>query len=186
MREIKFGVWHCTASREGVDLDINDIRDMHTNPKDCFDKNKKYLFTRYQGKKYASRLDLPEEVQDKYGRGWSDVGYHILVKLDGIIEFGRPLWRPGAHVYGHNKNSIGFVYVGGLDSQGKPKDTRTCSQITGMQFLHSQFSKDFPGIIWKGHRDFSPDLNKNGTIDRWEWIKSCPCFDVEQWIKNWK
>jgi hypothetical protein len=30
----------------------------------------------------------------------------------------------------------------------------------------------------KGHRDFSKDLNGNGKIDKNEWIKACPCFEV--------
>lgn len=33
-----------------------------------------------------------------------------------------------------------------------------------------------------GHRDFSRDQNGNGIIDRWEWIKSCPSFDVRDWL----
>ena len=31
------------------------------------------------------------------------------------------------------------------------------------------------GIV--GHRDFSPDKDKNGIIASWERIKECPCFD---------
>ena len=29
-----------------------------------------------------------------------------------------------------------------------------------------------------GHRDLSPDLNHNGTIEPCEYIKQCPCFCV--------
>lgn len=186
MRELLTGVFHCTGSREGVDLSVQDIRNMHIWPKDRRDKKGNLLSVSYKGKKYASREDLPEEVRDKNGRGWSDIGYHYVILLSGIIEYGRPLWRSGAHVYGFNKNTIGFVYVGGLDSNGKPKDTRTPNQIRSMKFLYDQFNEDFPLLEWKGHRDYSPDLNNNGTIERWEWIKSCPCFDVAQQIINWE
>jgi N-acetylmuramoyl-L-alanine amidase len=36
----------------------------------------------------------------------------------------------------------------------------------------------FPKAQIKGHRDFSPDLNKDGKITSNEWIKQCPCFDA--------
>lgn len=186
MRTINLGVFHCSATPEGKDLTAQDIRNMHIWPKDYFDKNENYLYTRYLGKKYDHRSLLPEEVRLKTGRGWSDIGYHHVIRLDGIIETGRPIGRPGAHIYGFNANSIGIVYIGGLDKDLKPKDTRTRSQLIAMQFLYNFYNKEFPGITWKGHRDFSPDLNNNGTVDRWEWIKSCPCFDVAEWIRNLK
>ncbi|PWL81412.1 MAG: N-acetylmuramoyl-L-alanine amidase, partial [Prevotellaceae bacterium] len=25
---------------------------------------------------------------------------------------------------------------------------------------------------------FSPDLNGDGIIEPWEWMKACPCFDA--------
>jgi len=40
------------------------------------------------------------------------------------------------------------------------------------------------GISIKGHRDYSPDLNGNGVIERNEWLKICPGFDVSEWIKK--
>jgi N-acetyl-anhydromuramyl-L-alanine amidase AmpD len=29
-----------------------------------------------------------------------------------------------------------------------------------------------------GHRDISPDLNHNGVVDPWEYIKACPCLNA--------
>ena len=34
-------------------------------------------------------------------KGWSDIGYHYLIKIDGTIEAGRPLDKIGAHAKGH-------------------------------------------------------------------------------------
>ncbi len=48
-------------------------------------------------------------------RGFRDIGYHFLVLLDGTIQQGRPLAEAGAHCTGHNANSIGVCYVGGLE-----------------------------------------------------------------------
>ena len=36
------------------------------------------------------------------GRGWSDIGYHYIIYIDGSIHTGRPLDRSGAHTKGHN------------------------------------------------------------------------------------
>lgn len=61
-------------------------------------------------------------------RGFSDIGYHYLIYLDGSIHEGRSVHQAGAHCSGHNQNSIGVCYVGGLARDGKPKDTRTKAQ----------------------------------------------------------
>ena len=62
-------------------------------------------------------------------RGWSDIGYHYLIYLDGTVHEGRPIEIQGAHTKGQNKNSIGIAYVGGIDKVNfKAKDTRTEEQ----------------------------------------------------------
>lgn len=45
-------------------------------------------------------------------RGWSDIGYHYVIRIDGTVEKGRDLDRPGAHAKGHNIDSIGICWVG--------------------------------------------------------------------------
>ena len=112
-------------------------------------------------------------------QGWADIGYHYVVRLDGTIEPGRDVDKIGAHVSGHNVNSIGVVYVGGLDNQGKAKDTRTENQKNALLNLLLDLRQLYPNARISGHRDFSPDLNGNGTIEPWEWIKECPCFDAK-------
>ena len=112
-------------------------------------------------------------------QGWADIGYHYVVRLDGTIEPGRDVDKIGAHVSGHNANSIGVVYVGGLDNQGKANDTRTENQKNALLNLLLDLRRLYPSARISGHRDFSPDLNGNGTIEPWEWIKECPCFDAK-------
>lgn len=112
-------------------------------------------------------------------QGWADIGYHYVVRLDGTIEPGRDVDKIGAHVSGHNANSIGVVYVGGLDNQGKAKDTRTENQKNALLNLLLDLRQLYPNARISGHRDFSPDLNGNGTIEPLEWIKECPCFDAK-------
>lgn len=50
-------------------------------------------------------------------RGWLSpsgisCGYHYIVRRDGRIEHGRPEEEAGAHVAGHNSNTLGVVWVG--------------------------------------------------------------------------
>ena len=62
-------------------------------------------------------------------RGWSTIGYHYVVYLDGSVHNGRDVNISGAHCTNHNSKSIGICYIGGLDSTGKiAKDTRTDAQ----------------------------------------------------------
>lgn len=112
-------------------------------------------------------------------RGFAMIGYNYVIDLDGTVEIGRPLTMVGAHCKGWNDRSIGICYVGGLDKNGNPKDTRTPAQKEAMNRLVYDLLEAYPTITQiLGHRDTSPDLNGDGTITPNEWIKACPCFDV--------
>lgn len=97
-------------------------------------------------------------------RGWSDIGYHFIVYLDGTIVPGRPVERSGAHVKGMNANSIGVCYVGGVDQNLKAKDTRTPAQIEAMEWLIVDLFEQYPDATLHGHNEFA--------------AKDCPSFIV--------
>ena len=111
-------------------------------------------------------------------RGFNGIGYHYYIRQSGEVINTRPLSRIGAHAKGYNRNSIGICYEGGLDKNGKPKDTRTRAQREALRQLVNELLAHFPGCKVCGHRDLSPDLNRNGKIEPREWTKLCPCFDV--------
>lgn len=112
-------------------------------------------------------------------RGFRMTGYHFYIRRDGTTVSTRPLELVGAHVQGYNKHSIGICYEGGLDAQGRPKDTRTSEQRTALRLLVARLLRRFRGNVRVcGHRDLSPDLNGNGMLEPWEWVKECPCFNV--------
>ena len=111
-------------------------------------------------------------------RSFNGIGYHFVIRLDGTIENGRAIEKPGAHCIGWNNRSIGICYIGGLDADGTPKDTRTEEQKASLFYLLQQLREQFPDAMICGHRDFSPDLNGDGIIEPWEWMKACPCFDA--------
>ena len=115
-------------------------------------------------------------------RGWSDIGYNYVVGFQSI-ETGRPLHRIPASAKGHNKYAIAISYIGGLDINGNPKDTRTPRQKELIIKLIKQLKGKFPKAKIYGHRDLSPDKNKDGKITSDEWLKSCPCFDaIEEYM----
>ena len=98
-------------------------------------------------------------------RGFSDIGYHFYVTRDGVVHNGRPLERIGAHCLHHNRHSIGVCYEGGLDWEGRPKDTRTVRQKIALEALLQELKRMFPRALIVGHRDLNPR-------------KACPCFDA--------
>lgn len=98
-------------------------------------------------------------------RGFSTIGYHYVVYLDGQIATGRPLESIGAHCLGHNSESIGICYIGGVDKDNKtPKDTRTPAQRASLLRLVRELRQKFPGISVHGHNEFAS--------------KACPSFKV--------
>jgi N-acetylmuramoyl-L-alanine amidase len=107
-------------------------------------------------------------------RGWRKIGYHYVILLGGTVETGRELWEVGAHTEGNNSKTIGICMIG--------TDKFTELQWRALWTLHEQLYGMFPHAAWLGHRDYSPDRNGDGQIQPWEWTKTCPGFDVRQWI----
>lgn len=117
-------------------------------------------------------------------KGWSDIGYHKLIGIYGEIWDGRPEGQIGAHVQGHNANSLGVCYVGGIGTDGRATDTRTTPQIDALYHVLTHLQARYPNACIRGHRDMSPDLNHDGKIGPNEWLKACPCFDAVEWCKS--
>ncbi len=84
----------------------------------------------------------------------------------GRFTGGRALEKVGAHCRNHNAHSIGVCYEGGLDANGKPKDTRTLEQKRrALLALLRELKRQFQKALIVGHRDLNP-------------MKGCPCFDA--------
>lgn len=126
--------------------------------------------------------------------GWSDIGYHLVIRRDGVAEVGRPLDRVGAHTVGRNHDSIGIVLAGGLDRIGQPgsgtvpirfvkaatgyKDAAIAANYTPAQLITLRdvvrsLMHQIPSITEVlGHRDAVKDS------------RPCPCFSVKTWFAN--
>lgn len=155
MKTIDAIIIHCSATKVGQDLRAKDIDRMHRQ------------------------------------RGFNQIGYNFVIDLDGTVEPGRDIAFDGAHcntkgfsTTSYNKHSIGICYIGGLDANGKPADTRTSAQRANLRQLVAKLCKEYPIVEVLGHRDTSPDLNGNGEVEPVEYIKACPCFDVRSEFTN--
>ena len=115
-------------------------------------------------------------------KGWSDVGYHFFIQRDGTIQSGRHPDDHGAHVAGHNTDTVSVCMAGGLDDEGKPFTNRpdlfTHAQWESAKALIAVLRRMYPHAQVLGHRDLSPDRNHDNKITQEEWIKTCPGFSA--------
>jgi N-acetylmuramoyl-L-alanine amidase len=129
-------------------------------------------------------LDIGAGTIDRWHKemGWAGIGYHWVIRRNGLIEPGRPEERVGSHVRGHNAHSIGICLIGGVGADGKPEANFTPAQYESLAGLLKRLRVKYPGVRICGHRDLSPDLNGDGKITPNEWVKACPSFDVGVWL----
>ena len=114
-------------------------------------------------------------------RGWSGIGYHYVIlnqypsdisfkkrtpfySADGDVEVGRDINLNGAHVYGHNTDTIGICFIG--------KETVSEKQLNSAGELLADFYKK--GIISK-----ETEINCHYEYDA---RKKCPCIDAD-WFR---
>ena len=95
------------------------------------------------------------------GFGWHGVGYHRVINRSGLVEQGRPDYWIGAHVYGHNEESLGVCLIGRTDF--------TDAQFDSLESVLREWSKKYPKAKVVGHCDFD-------YTD-----KTCPNFDAGKW-----
>lgn len=95
------------------------------------------------------------------GFGWHGIGYHAVIEADGRLVAGRPSYWQGAHVKGHNGESLGVCLIGRADFSQ--------AQLATLAELLRAWQARYPKAKVCGHCDF----------DSTE--KTCPNFDVAAW-----
>lgn len=142
MRTIDEIIIHCSATPADMDIGAAEIKHLHTSPKTYPIKWGKY---------------------NTHGKGWSDNGYHIVIRRNGETELGRPIERKGAHAKGHNSHSIGICMIG----EG---GEHTEAQWDTLKYVVKEYLKTYPEAKVKGH--YEVDDNK----------PDCPGFDIPVWL----
>lgn len=131
-----------------------------------------------------------DEIDDMHRRRkppFDRIGYHAVIRRSGQIEFGRHFDDVGAHVQGQNYRSVGVCLVGGINAaSGKAECNFTAAQFVSLDAVLDMLELAYPGAQILGHRDLSPDLDGDGVVERHEWIKDCPSFDVREWRREYK
>jgi len=112
-----------------------------------------------------NRADIDAEEIHRWHtkRRWSGIGYHYVIKRDGILENGRPEYWTGAHVRSHNKDSIGICMIG--------RERFTTEQFDTLFDLIQDLNRRHLGISLFSHFELD---------DR----KTCPNFDARAWYEK--
>lgn len=140
MREIKRIVIHTSDSADDADIGAAEIKHLHTAP-----KSEKINWYGY----------------DTTGRAWSDIGYHWVVRKNGEVEQGRPESRAGAHVAGHNSDSLGIVWVG----RSAPTEAQRKALIKLIEDKCKEYNLDKKDVY--GHKELDSK-------------KTCPNLDMDK------
>lgn len=92
--------------------------------------------------------------------GWSDIGYHYVVRRSGKIERGRPHDRAGAHARGHNHDSLGICWVG----RKNPSPMQWSAIVKLGRAMRNQYQIEIDNVF--GHTELDPS-------------KTCPNLDMD-------
>lgn len=129
------------------------------------------------GSQKSTVNDLMAEFRKK---GWKAPGYHYVITADGKIHQLLDTEKVSNGVKGYNSVTVNIAYTGGMDGVDNRTDEQKKSLVVLLKLLH----KRYPDAVIQGHRDFSPDRNGNGKIEKNEWIKKCPGFDAKTEYKG--
>lgn len=97
-----------------------------------------------------------EEIHASHkAQGWAGIGYHYVIRKDGTIEVGRPVWSVGAHAYGRNRDTIG-IHVCGNFEIAIPTEAQTNSLAELIGYLCRRYDLQASKDVVVAHRDLMP------------------------------
>ena len=105
-------------------------------------------------------------------RGWSDIGYHLLIDRGGEVLTGRPFTTIGAHGAGHNAGTIGISLFGGHGSDANDAfiEHFTPQQDQALRRLIEGIETKTQIMKISGHNEYA--------------AKACPGFNVSKWLRG--
>jgi N-acetylmuramoyl-L-alanine amidase len=98
------------------------------------------------------------------GFGWDGIGYHKIILRNGDLQPGRPEYWKGAHAYGYNDKSLGVCLIG--------RKNFNSHQLNTLGILLDNWKQKYPNSQIVGHNE----ITKSN--------KTCPNFDIHDWLNN--
>ena len=137
-------------------------------------KETKYIILHCTATKEGKNYTVEDIHKWHLNNGWSGIGYHYVIYLDGTIHQGRNFDSVGAHCTARNNDSIGICLIGGLSKDGKTaKDTRNDLQKQSLyklvEYLLDEYNLSINDVYC--HNQFAN--------------KACPSFKIDQFKKEY-
>lgn len=103
--------------------------------------------------------------------GWTDIGYHFLVRFSGEVVECRPLSKIGAHCRGINNKSVGICFSGSGDNMPLTKQQLE----SGLSLTRRlQNKKAVPASCVIGHNEINTLIEEGKISNRFRTSKACP------------
>lgn len=148
MARLRYLVIHCTATPEGREVTVAEIRRWHTSPPPAG-----------RGWKQVGYTDL----------------IHLDGRVERLVDNNEDgnvdPWEVTNGAKGYNGVSRHVVYAGGLSSDKKtPKDTRTAAQLEALKDYVTAFHRRHPSVRIVGHNELAAKACP--SFDVQEWLRS--------------
>lgn len=143
--KLKYLVIHCTATKQGVIVTSEMIKEWHTSPRG----------RGWSQVGYSDMIHLDGGIENLVPNNDDDI-------VDG--------WEITNGARGYNDKAKHVVYVGGLDNNGFSKDTRTEQQLKSLEYYVKEFHNDHREVKIIGHNEISHKACPCFNVK--EWLKS--------------
>lgn len=145
---------------------------MNKNNPAWMDETQIHFITVHCAATPRGRDNKASEITEWDEKRFGQPSYHHVIELDGNDVQTLQYNQRGAHVGGHNTGNIGICYIGGIEADGRPADTRTEAQKQVLAKRLHELRRRYPNARILGHRDW-PDVKK-----------ACPSFDVKSFLQE--
>ena len=110
------------------------------------------IVVHHTGNLYDDDMSAEQIHSSHLAQGWSGIGYHYVIRKDGTIEQGRPLWAVGAHAAGENWHTIGIHLSGNFEiAEPTTRQIESAAYLIGWLCECYDITPDKDHVL--GHRD---------------------------------
>jgi len=99
----------------------------------------------------ANNAGIKEVHQWHLKQGWEGIGYHFIVRFNGVIEWSRGIDTFGIHTLNNNHNTIGIAFEGKYEELKSMPDEQFKSGVELIKYVKSHYHKN---LTVKQHKDY--------------------------------